>query len=245
LAFPPEALDPVLDEGVPIVTFSWGMPAIYAERVRRAGVTLGVQVATVEAAKQAVDLGAHFLIVQGVEAGGHVQSSQPLVRLLEAVVDLNLPIPIVAAGGIVNHEDIQRALGMGASAAMLGTRFVATKESLAHSRYKEALAHEHETALTICFDGGWPNAPHRVLRNKTLVDWESMGCPRPGNRPGENDVLARSASGEPIYRYEDTAPREGMSGQIEEMCLYAGTGVDRIADIPSVSQLMQSLWPLS
>lgn len=50
------------------------------------------------------------------------------------------------------------------------------------------------------FDVGWPNAPHRVLRNKTVDAWEAAGRPASGNRPGEGDVMATTPRGE-IVRY--------------------------------------------
>ena len=122
---------------------------------------------------------------------------------------------------------------------MLGTRFVATRESRAHALYKQALVEGSETALTYCFDGGWPNAAHRVLVNSTLRDWEKVGSPTT-ERPGEGDRLALS-NGQDILRYEDVAPREGMTGEIEAMCLYAGMGCGLIDDVPSVSELMERL----
>ena len=134
--------------------------------------------------------------------------------------------------------------GMGAAGAMLGTRFVATVESRAHDVYKHRILSSRgdDTALTICFDGGWSNAPHRVLRNGTLEGWESAGCPSPGRRPGEQDAIADSSTGDPILRYEDTAPKVGMTGQLEEMALYCGTGAGKINDIPSAGELVRRLW---
>ena len=116
---------------------------------------------------------------------------------------------------------------------MLGTSFVATAESAAHPAYKAALvaAGAHATALTICFDGGWQHAPHRVLRNATLERWEEAGCPPPGRRPGEESPPAVRA-GTAIARYEDAPPLVGDSGAIGEMCLYAGAGCAGIDDVP-------------
>ncbi len=241
LHFEPKALTAVLEEGAPVITFSWGMPDLYVELVRSFGAKFGVQVVTREAAKKAAALGADFLICQGLEAGGHVQSSTPLFDLLPEILEEAGEIPVVAAGGLANGSDIARALEAGASAVMLGTRFVATQESRAHSIYKQRLVESETTALTLCFDGGWPHAQHRILRNETLDRWESAGCPPPGRRPGENDEVARSGA-EPILRYEDTAPRAGMEGAIDEMCLYAGTGCGAIADLPAASDLTARLW---
>ena len=245
LAFPPAALPEVLDAGAPVVTFSWGDPAPYLAGVRAAGARIGIQVTNVSGAKRAVDLGADFLICQGLEAGGHVQSTTPLWDLLPRVVEAAGGVPVVAAGGIGDGAGIARALAAGASGAMLGTRFVATRESRAHESYKRRLieATAADTALTVCFDGGWPHAAHRVLRNATLEAWEAAGCPPPGRRPGEGDIVARSLTGEPILRYEDTAPRAGMTGGgITDMCLYAGTNCTAITDAPAAAELVARLW---
>ncbi|RYG22615.1 nitronate monooxygenase [bacterium] len=238
LAFPPEALTASLEAGLPIVSFSWGDPRPWLPLCRSFGAKIAVQIANLDGAKAMSDAGADFLIAQGVEAGGHVQSTTALFDLLPQVAELG--IPIIAAGGLVNGHDIRLALDAGASAAMLGTRFVATRESRAHPKYKESLVNGKTTALTTCFDGGWPSAPHRVLRNSTLERWEASGCPASGGRPGENETLGHAPGGA-IFRYEDTAPRIGFEGEIEAMCLYAGTGVSRIDDLPSAAELMVRL----
>jgi NAD(P)H-dependent flavin oxidoreductase YrpB (nitropropane dioxygenase family) len=244
LHFPPRALGAALDAGVPLVTFSWGDPAPHVATVRTAGARLGVQVTTPDGARRAADLGAEFLICQGIEAGGHVQSTSPLWNLLPRVVEAAGGVPVVAAGGIADGAGIARAVRLGAAGAMLGTRFVATAESRAHGDYKRALVAargEQETALTVCFDGGWPYAAHRVLRNATLDAWEAAGSPPPGARPGEGDVVARAADGSPILRYEDTAPRRGHTGDLAAMCLYAGAGVGAVTDIPTAAGLAARL----
>ena len=76
---------------------------------------------------------------------------------------------MVAAGGIGNGQGIHKALSTGASAAALGTRFVATVESNAHPEYKRALlaAYAKDTALTICFQDGWPATHHSSLIAKS------------------------------------------------------------------------------
>jgi NAD(P)H-dependent flavin oxidoreductase YrpB (nitropropane dioxygenase family) len=245
LAFPPTALPAALDTGAPIVSFSFGDPEPYLRRIRAAGAKVGVQVGNVGGARRARDLGVDFVICQGVEAGGHVQSSTPLARLLPKVLDaIGANLPVAAAGGLTTGTDIAGVLRQGASAAMLGTRFVATQESAAHPDYKRRLveAGVGQTALTICFDGGWPNALHRVLRNATLENWEAAGSPPPGHRPGESDEIARDRAGNVIQRYEDVAPRPGMTGAIGDMALYAGTGVEHVRDLPSAGELVRRLW---
>src|SRR6185295_610730 len=115
------------------------------------------------------------------EAGGHVQSTRDLIPLLEAVLSQNKDIPVVAAGGIADGAGIAKALRSGADGVMLGTRFVATRESRAHEIYKQRILQSRgdDTAITVCFDGGWHHAPHRGLRNQTLDLCEAAGSPPP------------------------------------------------------------------
>ena len=244
LAFPPKSLTAALEAGAPVVTFSWGDASNYAVLVRSFGARLGIQVTNAEGALRALECDPDFLICQGLEAGGHVQGTRDLATILSEVLKVSGTVPVVAAGGVGNGVRIAELLKMGASAAMLGTRFVATQESLAHPEYKRLIVESSasDTSLTVCFDGGWPYAAHRVVRNETLSRWEAHGCPPVGHRPGEGEQIAQSSAGEPILRYEDTAPRIGFKGDIASMCLYAGTSCDQIREIPSARDLVPRLW---
>jgi nitronate monooxygenase len=242
LHFEPLALPAALEAGLPVVTFSWGLPSTEAALVRSFGAGLGIQVVNREGALRALELQPDFLIVQGVEAGGHVQASRRLSELLIEVMEIAGEVPIVAAGGLATAEDVSRVLNSGAKGAMLGTRFVATRESLAHEEYKQALVAATETALTVCFDGGWAGAVHRVLRNSTLEAWEAAGCPLPGFRPSEGETVACDSDGDAIPIYDSTAPRLGMEGEIERMCLYAGESCRGIQDVPPAGELVVRLW---
>ncbi|OLO12738.1 hypothetical protein BTW10_04655 [Chromohalobacter japonicus] len=244
LAFEPKAFDAVLDEGVPVVTLSWGHSADLIARAHAKNVSVGVQVGTVQGAQRAARDGADFLICQGVEAGGHVQSTTPLKTLLPSVVEQAAGLPVVATGGLADGGDLKWALDRGASAAMLGTRFVATLESQAHTQYKRAIADASstDTSFTVCFDGGWPNATHRVLRNSTLEQWEAAGCPPHGCRPGEEDVIARKPVGDDVLRYDDTPAMASLTGEAMDCALFAGLSVDKITDIPSASECVMRIW---
>jgi len=244
LALEPTTLDVALEAGAPIVQFSWGLPigdAVAA--IRRAGAKMGIQIANAEGAKRALDLGADYVICQGLEAGGHVQAASPLDETLPRVLDVAGQTPVIAGGGVANGQAIHRALLAGASGVLIGTRFVATKESNAHPDYKSALtrARAADTAFTVCFQDGWA-ATHRALRNRTFTNWEAAGCPGPGKRPGEGDIVATSATGAAIRRYSYSSPRPGTTGDILEMALYAGRGVDAIRDLPAAGELVERLW---
>ncbi len=68
-----------------------------------------------------------------------------------------------------------------------GTAYLLADEAHVHPIYRDRLrdAGASATCLTGLFDGGWPDAPHRVLVNETLENWKAAGSPPPGARPGE------------------------------------------------------------
>ena len=245
LTFEPESLPAALDAGAPVVQFSWGVPsAAMVSAIRAAGATFGVQVATAGGARAAVDAGATYLVAQGVEAGGHVQSSTPLKDLLPRVLAEAREVPVLVAGGISTGAQMREALLDGAAGVLMGTRFMATEESNAHSEYKNALMHSSasDAALSVCYSDSWEAATHRTLRNGTLARWEAAGCPPQGHRPGEGDVVATGPNGRRAIRYSIGLPQKDMTGTVTDLAMYAGQGVTDIKDIPTVNNLLTRLW---
>ncbi|WP_282122484.1 NAD(P)H-dependent flavin oxidoreductase [Algibacter mikhailovii] len=244
LNFEPKSLRTAVELGVHIIQFSWGMPTQeIIEYLKNKSVVLGVQVTSKESALQAIALGANYLVCQGTEAGGHVHASKPLEIALKEVLSVSEDIPILASGGISTKNDIIKYLNQGAAGVVMGTRFVATKESGAHEDYKHAIvaAKKLDTVQTVCMNKGWESSIHRILRNSTFKNWESEGCPKIGNRPGENDIIGKNAHNWNIERYSFSAPTVGVTGEIEAMTHYAGESVDKINDIPTVHALIENL----
>ena len=185
-----ERLDLCLELGVKIISFSWGDPTSYLSRLHRATAICLQTVGSGEEARRVVDVGVHVLVAQGWEAGGHVYSGVSTMALLPRVVDSAQNVPVVAAGGIADGRGIAAALALGASGVWLGTRFLASEEARTHKVYREQLlaASETQTAYVSLFDGGWENAPHRVIRNSTIVNSERAGKPPHGSRPRVNSL---------------------------------------------------------
>jgi len=225
LSFPiQEVLEASLQEGAPIVSTFWGDPGSVHERIREAGALHVHTVESVAAARQSVDEGVDAVVAQGSEAGGHVLGAVSMAALVPAVVDAISPVPVIAAGAIADGRGLAAAIALGARAGWLGTRFVASSEAAAHPDYQRAVAaaSAEDAVYSGCFDGGWPDAPHRTLVNSTLRTWERAGRPSAPRRPGESDIVAVGARGEEHRRYSSVAPLASMTGEIESMALYAG-----------------------
>lgn len=232
-----------IDADLPAVTLSWGIDTALISELKSAGTKVGIQVASIAGARAAIAAGADFIIAQGIEAGGHVQSSTELAKVLATVIAVADSTPVIAAGGISTAHDVARVMKAGAQGVLMGTRFVACAESLAHDAYKQALvaASAEDTVYTNCFDIGWPYAMSRVLRNSTFEAWEAAGNPEAPNRPGEGDIVFRRGN-EPMIRYCDTPPSFDSEGDLLGACLYAGTSVDGITSVRSAAEIVSSLW---
>ena len=244
LNFEPKAFDVAIENGVPIIQFSWGMPTkAMAAKMKSAKVVLGIQVTSEASAKAALDLGADYLVCQGTEAGGHVHASRPLAEALERVLKVAGAVPVVASGGIATGHKMREYMQMGAAGVVMGSRFVATVESRGHEAYKKSLVNSkgEDTVFTTCMDKGFGNTTHRILRNSTFEMWESAGCPAVGKRPGETDTVVIYGETN-VERYSINSPGYQYEGNIEAMANYAGEGVDDINDIPTVEELIKRIW---
>jgi len=230
-----------------VVTF-WGEP-----RRRTGGVWLH-QCGSVEEARRAQSAGADGVIVQGVEAGGHVRGTTPALQLLEEVrAALPADYPLLLAGGIAGRDDVRAALKAGADAAVAGTRFLLSEESRAHALYKGRLLDADTTILTELFGAGWP-APHRVVPNAATRRW---GDPPWLNRV-INHLLAPGVRYAPpglqlrMVRAQRPGSRllspagptdDGPETLIDAGALYAGETVARIDEVRSAAELVRALTP--
>jgi nitronate monooxygenase len=221
-------LDQALEAGLRIVSFFWGDPGAYVAQVHDAGGIVLHTVGTAEEARRSVDSGADVIVAQGWEAGGHVWGTVATLPLVPAVVDAVAPVPVIAAGGIGDARGVAAVLALGAQAAWLGTRFLLAEEMPVHEDYRQRLTAAAETdpqRYPNLYSAGWPDSPHRALRNSTADAWEAAGRPPLVQRPGAGDVIAHFASGEAIVRYEPAPPMAGTTGDIEALSMWAGQSV--------------------
>jgi NAD(P)H-dependent flavin oxidoreductase YrpB (nitropropane dioxygenase family) len=236
--------------GADVVVTFWGAPR------RRAGGTWIHQCGSVAEARSAYAAGADAVIVQGVEAGGHVRGSMPALELLERVKAVLPPdYPLLLAGGIAERGDVSRALEAGAAAAVAGTRFLLSDESRAHPDYKQRLLAAEQTTLTELFGFAWP-APHRVVPNAAFAHH----CGDGSRVPRLNRIVNRlSAPGarltpESIQRRLIRAQRptsrmltpqgptdDGPPNLVDAGPLYAGETVRRIREVRPAAEIVAAL----
>jgi len=238
-----ERLEAVLAAGAPIVSFFWGDASSIIGEARDAGAIVFVTVGTAEEGRAAAAAGADVVVAQGWEAGGHVWGTVSTLALVPRVVDAVAPVPVVAAGGIADGRGLAAVLALGAAGAWVGTRFLVASEAAIHPDYRRRIlaAGEADTFYGTLFDRGWPDAPHRTLRNSTVDAWERAGRPASGSRPGENDEPASRPDGSAINRYASSTPTAAMAGDVEPLPHWAGQGVGLVTREESAAAIVNSL----
>ncbi|HEY7496052.1 MAG TPA: nitronate monooxygenase [Candidatus Tectomicrobia bacterium] len=239
-------IETCLEEHLPILILFWGDPSPYVAAAHRCGTRVFIQVGSVEEAQAAARAGVDAIIAQGVEAGGHVKSTTALSTLVPAVVAAVQPVPVIAAGGIANGRGMVAALSLGAQAVSMGTRFLASEETQAVRAYKERVVQSRaeDTVYTSLFDVGWPDAAHRVLRNKILAEWEAAGRPASGQRPGEGSVIGTlpvAGTMVEMVKYTVFPPLTGFIGDIDNTALYAGESCGLVHDIKPAAQIVRDV----
>lgn len=225
-------VESVVEHEPAALMFSFGDPTSFVEVARAADIPVLIQVTDLDEAKRALDLGADYLIAQGVEAGGHGGgngwSTFPFVP---TVVDLAGSTPVLAAGGIGDGRGLAAALVLGAVGALIGTRFQATTQALIPDRVRTALLEasgedtESSRITDIMRGSAWPaKYPARTLRNEHLDDWRGREAEL------ESDSAARRS-------YLAAKPQ----GPDPDSPVWAGQSVDLITDIPSATDLVKQL----
>lgn len=222
-----ELIEVILEEQVPVVSLTGGNPAPIFKRLEGSPIRKLVLVAAVRQAQKAESIGADAVMAVGQEGGGHIgRADTGTLVLIPRVVD-HVQIPVVASGGIADGRGFLAALALGAEGIEMGTRFVATKECIAHMAYKQALVEAQET--------------------DTVVIKRSIGAPgRVVDSAWAREVLKVEETGKTAdelwpYINGERNRKAALEGKLEEGYAWAGQSLGLIHDIPTVSELIQKM----
>ncbi len=227
------AFEVILEERVPVFSIGVGKPtAELVARCHAQGTKVMSMIATVPDALEVARLGVDAIVAQGGEAGGHRSTwiKRPsaematigTLALVPQVVDA-VRVPVVAAGGVMDGRGLAAVLVLGGTGVLMGTRFIATRESAAPEFYKRALIERDgdATTLTDAFTGLWA----RVLRTTYTEEYRASGAP----------VL-------PLHQQTisgDVTMAAAQRGDGEYYPMYAGQGLGLIRDVPPAAEVVR------
>jgi len=226
----PASIEVILEERVPVFSIGLGKPpADLVRRFQANGAKVIAMVATVDDARAVAETGVDALVVQGHEAGGHrstwvkrpsAQHADVGTMALVPQVAKAVKVPVIAAGGIATGAGVVAALALGAKGALLGTRFVATRESMAADFYKQALVGRDgdSTVITDAFTGLYA----RVLRNTFTTEYGAPALPGYVQSRAARDIFEAAA-----------ARKDG-----EYYPMWAGQSVGLIHDLPAAAEVV-------
>lgn len=228
---PQAQLEQVLAEKPAVVTFHFDLPdADVIAKVKASGAVLGVS-ATCEAdALDYCQRGADFIVAQGIEAGGHrgtkthaQEDHEMTTQALVAQLHSSLPVPVVAAGGIMHGRDMAEMLRLGAAAVQMGTAFLTTDESGVSGLYRQAVDtfSERPTRYTRAFSGRRAQGIDNLLMQK-MAQTKVLPFPQQNTFTGPLRAAA------------------GKKADMELMSLWAGKHFAKARAV-SVSALMTAL----
>lgn len=230
-AVSPDTVQRALEYRPDAVMLSFGDHGPLAWPVRMAGARLIIQVTTLAEARQALDLGADVIVAQGTEAGGHgARRGWSTLAFVPVVADLAAPVPVLAAGGIADGRGLAAALALGASGALIGTRFLATTEALIDPAEQQAIIDaggegtERDAVLDIARGSRWPREyTARTLHHPFHDAWRDR-----------EDELDASAEAKAAYR------RGVASGELPPP-VWASQAIDLITGLRPAADVVDGI----
>lgn len=229
--------------GVTHVVLAGGLPPKGSlEAIKATGAKVICFAPTLAMAKKLVRSGVDALVIEGMEAGGHIGPVSTGVLAQEILPTLATVVPIFVAGGIGRGEAIAAYLEMGASGAQLGTRFVCATESIAHPAFKKAFirASAREAVASVQIDPRLPVIPVRALKNAGTEEFTAKQ--REVANLLDSGVVDMGEAQLQIEHYWAGALRRAViDGDIENGSLMAGQSVGMVTAEESAAEIIAML----
>ncbi|MEO5772997.1 MAG: nitronate monooxygenase [Sphingomicrobium sp.] len=167
-------IDVCTKHGIGHVVLAGGLPPSGSiDRIKSSGAKLIAFTPALSLAKKLIRSGADALVIEGMEAGGHIGPVSTSVLAQEILPHVSKDIPVFVAGGIGRGEAIAAYLEMGAVGVQLGTRFVCATECIAHPNFKKAFirASARDAIPSVQIDPRLPVIPVRALKNREMENF--------------------------------------------------------------------------
>ncbi len=219
-----EKIDLVCKEKIDFVTLGAGNPVPYLKQLKDAGVKSIPVVPNTRLAKIVEDNGADALIIEGMEAGGHIGKITSLSLMTQVIPEIN--IPVIAAGGFAEGRGLAAALVMGASGVQVGTRFYASEECVAHIDAKNAIVEAGDMGTEIT--GYVNNHAIRSLKNKMTEKYIELE-----KESGHSEELSKLRAGK-----SKSGPLEG---DVEWGMVQAGQSLSVITSLKSCEEIINDM----
>jgi enoyl-[acyl-carrier protein] reductase II len=237
-----ELVDVCLDHKVGHVVLAGGLPPAAAiTRLKEGGAKVLCFAPAVVIAKKLVRAGADAIVVEGMEAGGHIGPVSTSV-LAQEILPVIRDVPVFVAGGIGRGQAMLGYLDMGAAGVQLGTRFVCATESIAHPNFKQAFirAAARDATPSVQLDPRFPVIPVRALGNEGTKRFMEMQR-QVIDRFNRGEVDQKAAQLEIEHYWAGALRRAVIDGDVENGSLMAGQSVGMVTREQPTQEILQEL----
>jgi enoyl-[acyl-carrier protein] reductase II len=238
-----ELIDICGRHGVGHVVLAGGLPPGGAiERIKATGAKLIAFAPALSLAKKLMRSGADAIVIEGMEAGGHIGPVSTSVLAQEILPHICTDIPVFVAGGIGRGEAIAAYLEMGAAGVQLGTRFVCATESIAHPNFKKAFirASARDAVPSVQIDPRLPVIPVRALKNKETERFAAKQREIAARLDGKELEMAEAQL--QIEHYWAGALRRAViDGDVETGSVMAGQSVGMVTKEQPTAEIIAEL----
>jgi enoyl-[acyl-carrier protein] reductase II len=224
------------------VVLAGGIPGAAAiQRLRAGGARVICFAPALAIARKLVRMGAHAIVIEGSEAGGHIGPVSTAVLAQEVLPHL-VGVPVFVAGGIGRGEAMLSYLEMGACGVQLGTRFVCAHESIAHPRFKRALirAAARDAMPSVQLDARFPVIPVRALVNAASERFRTVQR-EVIERFNRGELSQKDAQLEIEHYWAGALRRAVIDGDVETGSLMAGQSVGLVTREQSTAEILAEL----
>jgi enoyl-[acyl-carrier protein] reductase II len=237
-----DLIDVCIGKRVSHIVLAGGLPPTAAiQQIKRTGCKVVCFAPALVLAKKLVRMGVDALIIEGMEAGGHIGPVSTSVLAQEILPNIT-EVPIFVAGGIGRGEAILSYLEMGAAGVQLGTRFVCATESIAHPKFKQAFirAAARDAVPSMQLDPRFPVIPVRALANQNTrrfieVQREVI------DRFNRAEVSQKDAQLEIEHFWAGALRRAVIDGDMETGSIMAGQSVGLVTREQSTAEILHEL----
>lgn len=237
-----ELINVCVEENVTHVVLAGGLPPAQAiSTLKEKGLKVICFAPTLVLAKKLIKLGVDALIVEGMEAGGHIGPVSTSVLVQEILPHIK-EIPVFVAGGIGRGEAIVSYLEMGAAGCQLGTRFVCTTECIAHPKFKKAFirAQARDAIISPQLDGRFPVIPVRSLVNKATQEFVTYQKELIG-KVDRQEMELKQAQLNIEHFWAGSLRRAVIEGDVEHGSIMAGQSVGLVSQEQSTRNVIEEL----
>jgi enoyl-[acyl-carrier protein] reductase II len=238
-----ELIDVCAKHDVGHVVLAGGLPPGWAmDKIKGRGAKLMAFAPALALAKKLMRSSVDALVIEGMEAGGHIGPVSTSVLAQEILPNVAKDIPVFVAGGIGRGEAIAAYLEMGAVGVQLGTRFVCANESIAHPNFKKAFirASARDAVLSVQIDPRLPVIPVRALKNKETERFAAKQR-EVANLLDSGAVEMAEAQLQIEHYCAGALRRAVIDGDVETGSVMAGQSVGMVNREEPVAAIMQEL----